>query len=63
MGILSYLEGAVVLGVILAVTFGDFLGSHPVLAVIIAVAYVALCASGAYSKYKSEAAHYRRKSL
>jgi hypothetical protein len=51
-----FLQGAVVLGVLLAVLFRDFLGNHPVLAVLVAVAYVTLCVLGAYSKYAQHAA-------
>jgi hypothetical protein len=46
-----FLQGAVVLGALLAVLFRDFLGNHPVLGVLVAVVYVALCVLGAYSKY------------
>jgi hypothetical protein len=46
----SFLTGAAVLAVILAIVYRGFLGNHPGLAVLFAVAYVAVCAVGAYFK-------------
>jgi uncharacterized membrane protein YgaE (UPF0421/DUF939 family) len=53
------LQGAAVLGVLLAVLFWGFLGNHPALAVLVAVVYIAVCAVGAYSKYVQDVADHR----
>ncbi len=42
--------GAAFLGVVLAVMFQRFLGSHPGLAVLFAAGYVSICAIGSYYK-------------
>jgi len=46
----QFLMGAIVLGFILTYAFQNFLSGHPGLAVLFAVAYIVLCATGAYFK-------------
>jgi hypothetical protein len=55
--VLLPLKGVAVLGVLLAVLFWEFLGSHPAFAVLVAVVYVAVCAVGAYSCAQDVADH------
>ena len=51
-----FLQGAAVLGVLLAWVCRGFIGAHPILSVFVAGAYAALCAVGAYSKYAQHTA-------
>jgi hypothetical protein len=45
-----FLQGAFVLGLILALVYWGFVSRHPTVAVLLASAYIVLVAVGAYSK-------------